>query len=228
MIKARVAQLFKGILFFFCLADVVCGQTRSSGSISGHVFYEDGSPVVGAEVELHSFQAVEGILPSPAYTDKNGAYRIDNPVVGQGVLSASKVSEGFPDAALRIYGKFGETGYPSLKELTITPGSVLRDEALRFSAPDAILELRVVDGKSSQPIAAQVAIGLLEDPNPMITETIAEGTTFTFVIPKHPITVRVSAPGYNDWSYLNSTTRRKSLSAPLGTRVELTATLTPK
>jgi hypothetical protein len=221
MIKTRVAQLVTGILFLLCLAEGVRGQVGSGGSISGHVFYEDGSPVVGAEVGWHSFQAVEGILPAPAYTDKKGAYRIDNPIVGPGVLSASKVSEGFPNAALRIYGKFGETGYSSLKELTIKPNLVLRDQNLRFGTPDAILTLRIIDEKSSKPITAQVAIELPGNPNPMITETILEGTAFQFVIPKHAITIRVSAPGFADWS-------RDNLSAPPGTRVDLVAALRHK
>ncbi|MFL6306028.1 MAG: hypothetical protein ACJ72H_21055 [Candidatus Sulfotelmatobacter sp.] len=216
MINSRIAQLSTAIVFLLCLADSGWSQTGHDTSISGHVLYEDGSPVAGAEVEWHSFNPVGGIVAAPVHTDKKRAYRIDNPMVGRGVLSASKVSEGFPNAALRIYGKFGDTGYSSIKELDLKPGVGLHDQDLRFGAPDAVLTLRVVDEKSSRPIKAQVAIGLPDHPSPMLTDTITEGAVFEFVIPKHAITLRVSAPGYSDWAYRDKSTGRNALSAPPG------------
>ena len=155
-------------------------------------------------------------------------YRIDNPMVGRGLLSASKVSEGFPNAELRIYGKFAKTGYPSIKELDLRPGEALYYQDLHFGAPDAILSLRVVDDRSSKPIKAQVTIGLPDDPNPMLTDTIIEGDVFEFVIPKRAITFRVSTPGYLDWAYRDKGTGRNALSAPVGTRIDLVAALSAR
>ena len=225
MINSRIAQISTAIVFLLCSADAVWGQAGHDTSISGHVFYKDGSPVAGAEVEWHSFSPVGGIVAAPVHTDKKGAYRIDNPMIGRGVLSASKVSEGFPDAALRIYGRFGETGYASIKELDLKPGVEFHDQDLRFRAPDAVLTLRVVDEKSSRPIKAQVAIGLPDDPSPMVMDMVTEGAAFEFVIPKDAITLRVSAPGYSDWSYRNQATGRGALSAAPGTRVDIVAAL---
>jgi hypothetical protein len=225
MINDRISRLSTGLVLFLGLAGASWSQTEPADSISGHVFYQDGSPVEGAEVDWHSFRAVEGILPTPIYTDKKGAYRIDSPILGEGVLSASKVSEGFPNAALRIYGKFGETGYSSIKSLNLKPGVPLYDQNLRFSKPDAVLTLRVIDEKTSRSINAQVAIGLPDDPSPMLTDTITEGAAFEFVIPKRAITLRLSAPGYSDWAYRDKLTGRNELSASPGTKIDLVAAL---
>jgi hypothetical protein len=92
MLTYRIAQLCAAIVFLPCLAVAAWSQIGHDTAISGHVLHKGGSPVAGAEVEWHSFNPVDGVVPGPVHTDKKGAYRIDNPMVGRGVLSASKVS----------------------------------------------------------------------------------------------------------------------------------------
>lgn len=83
-------------------------------SVAGHVLYKDGTPVRSAEVSFYGAS-----MPHPVRTDENGYFSLEDLTFGEGVVTASKVSEGYPDAALAFYGQYKKTAYKSLEYVSL-------------------------------------------------------------------------------------------------------------
>ena len=96
--------VFWGVTILLGFAQAVFSPLSGGGTVAGHVFYNNGSPVMGAQVEIHYFNA-GSIASSPTLTDERGYFSLSAPSLGAAVVSASKVSEGFPNAALALYSR---------------------------------------------------------------------------------------------------------------------------
>ncbi len=209
----------------FLLNAFAQAQSSSLTSVSGYVTYMDGSPVDGAEVEVHSFEGASGIRPAPARTNKVGYFKVDNAPVEEGVVTASKIDEGFPNAALALYGR---SGYASLKRIDVKPGVRLESITLKFLKPDAILHLEVRDVNTRRAVEdARILIAWPDDPDAMTSQAVPENGAFEFVLPKHRVAIKVTAPAYADWTYKDGTNGAASLSATPGSHVQITAFLDP-
>ena len=89
----RVSLMFTLVLCCsrFCIAQNPSPQV----TVSGHVYYANGSPVEGALVDFKCFCGVGGLLPLPTHTNKDGSFTLPYDALGAGWLTASKESEGF-------------------------------------------------------------------------------------------------------------------------------------
>lgn len=169
-----------------------------SESISGHVFYKNGSPVKDANVEVHYFGGMAMILPT-TQTDAHGYFSISSLQVGEVVVSASKVDEGFPNAAIAMYGR---KGYTSLKRIDTASVEALEDMNLRFIDPDAVIDWTVQSAATHAPIeGAGFTVSWSDDPRIFYRSSISKDGNFQFVLPKHRVTVKITAPGFADWFY---------------------------
>jgi hypothetical protein len=211
-------------LSLFCDTGRGSAQTDQLAIVQGHVLRLDKTPVRGAEVEFHPFAGMNGInLPGPVLTDETGFFHIEYPPRGQGWVTASKTDEGYPNAALALYGR---DGYSSLETVDLKPGSVVNVE-LRFGKPDAILVCTVSDPLQQPVRGARILIQWPEDPQVMMSRTIPKDGIFQFVLPRHAVYVEVSAPGYTTWHYQDPNTGLSVLTAKDVKHIRLTVVLHP-
>ena len=192
-------------------------------TVSGRVIYKDGSPVNQAHVEVHFFGPTSGITPE-ATTNAGGEFTLQAPLNGRGVVSASKPSEGYPNGALALYE---EGKHESLWPINLISSDRVQGIVLRFGEPDTLLKLRVVamnTGLSLQ--SARVTISLVDKPDLFASYSVSEHGEKTIVLPRRPVNVRVSAPGYVDWSWTNP--KSNGILPEKEGRLQKTILLTPK
>jgi hypothetical protein len=186
------------IAFFMLFPSVAALSSAQDATLSGHVYYKNGSPAVGATVEVHAFAPTGGILPPPVLTDNEGKFTIVYPPLGRGTLSASKVSEGFPNLDLAIYGR---SAFSQLMQVDLTPGLEMSDISLKLADPYEVIKFGVVDGQTGGTLtSARIYIQLSDDDRAMVSSTIDETGEYILCLPHHDLLVRISAPGYSDWN----------------------------
>jgi hypothetical protein len=193
--------------------------THETGIITGHVLYKDGSPVNKAEVQIHFFGSYKTINQLSTQTDEKGYFSLTPPLYGDGVITASKISEGYPDAALALFGRALFRGtYTSLREINLQQGAVFDPIDLKFGEPDAWIEWTVQSDFTQDPIKnARYTISWSDNPGIMASSSIGPTGQFIFVLPKHPVTIKISAPGFEDWSYRDEKTGSQALMMTPGT-----------
>jgi len=199
-------------MLFLKTTALICGvglllecsaQTPGKATVSGHVHYANGNPVENAVVDFKCFCPLGAVLPPPAHTDKHGSFALVYPALGEGLLTASKESEGFPDTTNALY----RGSSPSYVPVHLKGGAVIRGMNLNFALPRPLLKLTVVDKVSRLPVRnARILIGWPDDPNIMFSTIVRTDGTFAMVLPKHPISITVSAPARNVWRYRDQKT----------------------
>lgn len=194
-------MVLRNTVLFICLVAAVLdlhGQdlTGRGATVSGRVFDSAGLPVPDAQVRVFFFLGVRGSLPD-AVTNSDGWFTLRLPPFGRGVVSAYDLSKGFPDAEMALYGRWA---YPSVAPINATEGANIHVD-LRFSPPDAVIEWTVVSKADHLPVAqARYRIRWSDDPTIMASSSISENGLLSFVLPKHPVIVSVTAPGFIDWN----------------------------
>jgi hypothetical protein len=185
------------LLLFGAAQESTCQSGDGTAKVSGHVLYKDGTPVKGAKVTVYSFGPQAAIVPR-ARTDERGFFSLNFPPFGQGVISAMKISEGYPDAAMALYGR---GGYESVKPINATEGVIPIEIELKFGDPDAVIEWTIQSADKHEPVKnARYSLAWSDDPKILYSTTIPENSRFTFVLPKHPVSIKITAPGFADWS----------------------------
>ncbi|HEY6413787.1 MAG TPA: hypothetical protein VIX42_08870 [Edaphobacter sp.] len=199
-------------------------QTASNGlesklpRLAGHVLYKDGAPVKDADVEIHFYGPTGAVVPE-GRTDDKGYFSIDPPPYGDGVVSASKVSEGYPNAALAFYGR---DGYTSIKRVNITPTTVIDSIELRFGDPDATVNFVVQAADTQKAITgARINIAMADQPDIAGSYSVSREGSFQFVLPKNPVSIKITAPGYANWSYGDKSGREQTLLMKPGTQQQI-------
>jgi hypothetical protein len=209
------------ISFLLCL--FLFGATQESAhqsgdrtaKVSGHVLYKDGTPVKDAEVKVYFFAAQGAILPETR-TDEKGSFSLNIPPWGEGVISGMKVGEGYPDAALALYGR---GGYGSVKPINSSEGMSPEEIELRFGEPDAVIECTIQSADSHEPVKnARYDIVWSDDPGILYSASLPENSRFTFVLPKHPVSIKITAPGFADWSSVDDPSLGPAVLLKPGTR----------
>lgn len=191
--------------------------------VSGHIYYENGAPVAGALVDFRCFCAIGGLLPLPTHTDKQGAFTLTYPAWGEGWLTASKESEGFPDATIALYGSEAHSSY---MRVDLKEGTRIEGVDLRFASPNAILKLKVIEKTSQLAIAnARVDVNWPDNPEVMLSTNMGSDGMFVMVLPKHRVSIRVSAPALGNWSYQDDKTGEPYLLETGSSQVDVVAVL---
>lgn len=169
-------------------------------AIEGRVLNAEGQPVAGAKVFAESEGALTGISPS-SRTDDNGNYRIEVGQPGTYKVFGSKEEDGYP---LTISG-FHQEGTNHIPTVSVLREQVVLDIVVQLGAKAASIEGLITDVITNRTIDKAV-ITLRRADNPEIYYMIGadeekkEGR-FSSLVPSVPITIEVSAPGYEAWAY---------------------------
>jgi hypothetical protein len=78
---------------------------------------------------------------------------------------------------------------------------------IHLGPPDGILEGTVVDRDTGAVVPfARIAIRWKEDPSVFRSEGISRTGHFLYALPDRPISIEITAPGYQPWIYTNPST----------------------
>ncbi len=166
---------------------------RDSGAIEGQVLNAEGRAVYNAEV-LAQKMNFTGKLPA-AYTDEQGMFLIKNLAPGSYMISVSKIEDDYPPTHLPFYC----AGLVEVPEVTVYEGHTTSGIAVNIGAKAAKVVGRVVDATTNKLLRGQgVAVTFRRGDNfdySYKAEPDVDGR-LTTLLPPVPLTIEVSAPGY--------------------------------
>lgn len=201
-------------------------RNRDSLTITGYVVDTDGRIVLGAEV--HASPADRGGLESQSLTNL-GRFNLSVPGPGRYFVYCFKGDSGYrqlDEALVRL----DPEGIPLVSVTEQSPKAttvvLLRPKAGRIS-------IRLVDSVTGQPLE-KARLFLAKENFPIDTYTrpliaFDKNATIKLLLPSFPLTLSVSAPGYENWTYSDPNAkenRARLLLAPDESR-EITVALRP-
>jgi hypothetical protein len=200
------------------LASVVT-QASGKGEITGKVVDAQGRPIADLRVSAEVPGTPSVTLPQTT-TDTNGNFRIGNLSPDVYTLLTSKEDEGYPDSEFNFYheGTDNETTVRVYAD-QVTPNVLIQLQKA------AILKGRVSDSATGNPIEHFVVrLAQVSHPERFLQTGGSKGE-FRVVAPPLPITVRVSAAGYEEWRYTTDRDEKGSLFLAPTTSHELTVVM---
>ncbi len=221
-------------LLSFVLLPAIAGQSnapqatnRSSAdevTVEGTVVDNHGVPVAKAEVAFYSYGGGHsGPLPG-AVTAADGSFVFHMPALGEGAVSAWKPEAGFPNAVMALYGK----GRPSEQKINATVAASPIHVDLSFEEADAMVDWKILSKADRSPVrSVAYSIAWSDDPKTYLRGGILSGGILKFVLPKHPVLIRIGAPGFRDWNSADSREFGGPVSFTPGTKDERTILLEP-
>jgi Carboxypeptidase regulatory-like domain len=214
-----------------CLADVLTQTGRAQtppptdwATVTGHVSDTEGKPVGDAKISVFPMDvAVSGPMPS-SRTDKNGRYRLLTPAFsGKTRLCAVKESAGYPDTQGLLFSSEKDV----MPEISLVPGGVLDNIDMHLGPPDGVIEGAVVDSKTGRPISSARLTLHRDHPESFYSATLPSDGHFLFALPAVPITIQITAPGYQRWSYHDPDRAAATLLLQSNEHRRVSARLTP-
>ena len=192
-------------------------------TVEGRVVDNHGVPVAKAEVAFYAYSGGHsGPMPG-AITAADGSFVFHMQPLGPGAVSASKPEAGFPNAVMALYGK----GRRSEQRINATVAASPIHVDLSFEEPDAAIEWKVLSKADQKPLRS-VAFNIAWSDDPKIyMQGGSNAGILKFVLPKHPVLIRIGAPGFRDWTSAASPEFRGAVSFPPGTKDERTILLEP-
>lgn len=190
-------------------------------TVMGRVVDSHGVPVADAMVSAYPPMAE---LHHGARTAADGTFVFHVDPFGAGVITASKREDGFPDPRWALYGKRPESRQPINATLAASPIQV----ELRLEERDAIIEWKVLSKVDGSPVRlAQFNVTWVDDTHVFFRSGASEMGILTFVLPKHPVLITISARGFRDWNSADSREFGGPVLFTPGTRDERTILLEP-
>jgi hypothetical protein len=177
--------------------------------LSGHVYESDGKALGGAKITLFPLETGIGgpIMPS-ALTGEDGAYFMVAPPLGKTRILASLEGRGYPNSFYKIFAS-PEDHFP---EVNLIAGAALREVDIHLAPPDGVVEGAVIDKENGATIRfAQIALRSAAEPTVFLSSGVGPSGHFQYALPNMPISVSISAPGYNTWVYIEPSTHAQYL-----------------
>jgi hypothetical protein len=160
----------------------------------------DGQPVFEAEVLALRTDFAMGKVPS-AYTDEEGAFRIDNLTPGTYIVSVSKVSENYPPTNY----PFHSAGLVVPPQVTVFAGQTSSEVPVYLGPKGAKITIYLWDAATKKPpthlMDARITLRRVDNPELSFTDGPTLRGEFSALVPPVPFTLEVSAPGYETRTY---------------------------
>jgi 5-hydroxyisourate hydrolase-like protein (transthyretin family) len=160
------------------------------GTISGIVVDMEGNPVSQADVSVRRRNAMTG-PDIPAQADKQGRFTITGLEAETYQLYAHKEQDGYAESA----GTFYAGPKPIIQEITLRKNEVSSGNVFHVGPKALNLFGHVVDAVTKKPVnRVRITMRRVDNPGDFF-QTGVHGS-FKVLVPQVPITVEVSAPGY--------------------------------
>jgi len=202
--------------------------THSSGTIAGRVLDAGWQPVSGAQVLVERSDIPMGKLPF-VYTDEQGKFLIKDLATGTYMVYVAKEEDGYPPT----YSAFHFVGPVDIPRITIDAQHVTPEVIIQMGPKAARVIGRIVDAITKKPIEnAQIILRRIDNTDySYLTgpNQLEEKGAFKILVPSVPFTIKVSAPGYEDWYYGGNDSKEKAGALKLApnTTKELLISLRP-
>lgn len=201
--RTIVDYISVGVLLAFMSLPVIPARLSSQdtefGTIEGIVVDVDGQPVAGARVSA----VMVGVIhksPPFAETDEQGRFSIKLTALSSYMLHAEREGEWFFGTNSEFFSSGGEVK----PTVNVYAGQVTPDVVVQLPPRGAWLVGKVVDASTGKPIKdAQIVLRREDNPKIFTTAPRRTGTEgrFKLLVPSLPVTIEVSAPGYEKWHY---------------------------
>jgi len=160
-----------------------------------------------------------------AITDENGKFRLLSPAFGKTRLCAVKEEAGYPNTQ----GLLFVSGKENLQIVNLTSGAQVEDVDIILREPDGIVEGVVTDSTTGRPIpGARITLRRLDGISAFYSTSLPRDGSFQFALPPRPISIAVSAAGYQTWMYRDPQTFALGLVLENSTHRSIRVELTPK
>ncbi len=174
---------------------VYLGAVSHSGVIQGRVVDTNGRPVSEAKIYVLKSDFTTGKIPT-VYTNKEGRFSIKNLPAGAYTISVGKEEEGY----VHVDSPFYSAGLVETPRVNVYEGQTTPDITVNLGAKSAKLTGHILDATTNKPInhLPNVQITLRREDNPELSLTtgLNPNGEFNILVPTVPVTVEVSAPGY--------------------------------
>lgn len=212
----RLCLVFLGLAF---LSEAQNTETRE-GMIQGVVLDEIGDPVPGAKVHAE----LKGIPMAKAIrfveSDRNGLFRIDRLEFGTYYVGGQKEEDGYGPTDSSF---FSDVPLPTAN---LSAQNRFADVIVKLGPKAGILTGTIRNALTGKPISADFDLAQVKDRTKWMGTSAAPD--FRILIPSsREIAVKVSAPGYEPWSYSDSAIPTRGLRIEAGSEIRLDIRLKP-
>ncbi|HKV82822.1 MAG TPA: carboxypeptidase regulatory-like domain-containing protein [Candidatus Sulfotelmatobacter sp.] len=166
---------------------------RGTGSISGTVVNERGTPIAGVRVGARLVGRVLLYQAPYTETDVRGYFSIDRLQWGQYSVFAMKLASGYPNTEYSSF--YGDGSGP---KVTITPAAPTATVHIRLGSKAGILTGSVKDADTGAPVNAGFKLIRAASPGDWLS-TSQPSSYRVLLPPRKDVLIRVSAPGYKTW-----------------------------
>lgn len=197
-----------------------------SGSITGYVVDPEGQPVHNAKVYA-DFSAAPMGKRRYVLTDAQGSFLINGLRPGRYAVSAAKEEEGYPPTDVPFYYSSGAESPKIVVDAEQTTSGVV----VRMGQKAARLVGQAIDAKAGEPVGnARITLSRADNPEYSYSTSLSLDGEFEVLIPSTPIEIKVSAPDYEDWRYVEdrASTQARPLQLTAGETRKLSISLQRK
>ena len=186
------------ILIFLALAAL--NSSIQSGSIHGRVVDADGKPVAKAKLHLAPAKGMQTGRVIFYWSCNDGTFVIDGLAPGAYDVFVSKEDEDYADTQMFLYSVNGYQ--PARVVVSDQPGG---DVTVRLGPKAGRITGDVRDARNGAPIRDAIITFRRPENEKMFLQTslnmIDSPGSFDFLVPAAPTAMKVTAPGYEDWTY---------------------------
>lgn len=172
-------------------------EPAATHHIKGQVLSAQGSPVAEARVCARPLSPLRGRLPCE-FSDAAGNFSIPVPPNETYFITAGKEADGYPDSGSPFY----RVPFVNLPEVIVSDGQAPPEVTFHLGYPAARIHGHITDAETGQAVAdTRVRLCRLETPRYCFTlDPRAPDGRYRVLAPPAPLTLSVSAPGYEDWA----------------------------
>jgi hypothetical protein len=201
-------------------------RPSNSGAITGRVLDAQGRGVFEARISAERTDFTTGKLPTTK-SDIQGNFQFRDLKVGTYTLYVAKEEDGYaPTDSVFHYG-----GSMDAPQVTVYEQQASPEVVIHLGSKASRLTGHIVDGATNKPVVwdAQITLSRVDNPGYMYSTGPNLKGEFNVLVPSVPFTMKVSAPGYEDWYYRNESSKQRFDALELGadTAKEVVVSLRP-
>jgi len=221
----RTYRISFGLALMFCLVAIGEEPPRVfSAVVEGQVLNLEGSPIPDADVLAVAIGIRDRGRTARVRASRQGQFSLGLDRPGRYVVLASQEKEGYASA---FFPTYGVPAVP-LPEVFVDESQTLHSVVIRLGPKPGKFAGRVFDAVTGQPVEkGQVELQVRSLSNALLRQRPYSRGQFQFWAPPSLFSLRVSAPGYEDWYGNGSKEQPETFAIQLGDRQEITVLLRP-
>jgi hypothetical protein len=172
---------------------------KDTGTVEGVVVDANNKPIKDASVYADNLSLPAAGRLHTVQTDDQGHFVLDDVYPGDIVMRAFKEADMYG----QVDSKFNMPDGESLVKFELKPGEIFKGIVIRLDKKAGRLQLRVLDAGNEliKGITFEMCRGDHQGDRGYCIWGTAQGDYHVFVAADAPISIKVSAPNYREWTY---------------------------